>query len=85
MGLGHGVKVERASSEKQLFKLLQLLFWRLDPDIVTGYEIQNSALGYLLDRARHLNVSACMHPVLSLMEAPVTYDARAVQDPRWQT
>jgi len=56
IGLGKDVKVERAVSEVALLKLVCQLFRRLDPDIVLGYEVQNSSLGYLLARGQHLGV-----------------------------
>lgn len=56
IGLGRGVRVERAVTEAGLFQLVSQVMRRLDPDVVVGYEVQNSSLGYLLARGQVLGV-----------------------------
>ena len=56
IGLGRGVRVERAVTEAGLFQLVAQVVRRLDPDVIVGYEVQNSSLGYLLARGQVLGV-----------------------------
>ena len=56
IGLGRGVRVERAVTEAGLFQLVAQVVRRLDPDVIVGYEVQNSSLGYLLARGHVLGV-----------------------------
>ena len=44
--------VQISSSERELLTELVHLVRSLDPDIVIGYELQNSSWGYLIERAR---------------------------------
>jgi hypothetical protein len=38
---------------------LNILCFRLDPDILVGYEIQMLSWGYLLQRGASLNINIC--------------------------
>ena len=69
---------------QQLFVgcLIERLHWLLqrwsefvrevDPDIITGYNIQNFDFPYLLDRAAHLKVSSAMNSCVSVMSSSVS-------------
>lgn len=53
-GLRTGVRV--CKTETELFEAFVELVQRWDPDVVLGYEIQQLSLGYLLDRAKRLEI-----------------------------
>ncbi|XP_058083823.1 DNA polymerase zeta catalytic subunit isoform X2 [Magnolia sinica] len=51
-----GCKVVMASEEKLLFDHFVKIICSLDPDILMGWEIQGSSLGFLAERAAHLGI-----------------------------
>ncbi|KAE9459027.1 hypothetical protein C3L33_09073, partial [Rhododendron williamsianum] len=46
-----------ASSEEKLFSHFMNIIRSIDPDILMGWDIQGSSLGYLAERAMHLGIS----------------------------
>ena len=54
-----GTDVRVFTSETQLLKEWTEFLQELDPDVVTGYNIVNFDLPYLLNRAKTLKVSSC--------------------------
>ncbi|CAF4948344.1 unnamed protein product, partial [Rotaria sp. Silwood1] len=52
-----GVEVIECKTEHQLLEKWADFVREVDPDIITGYNIQNFDFSYLLTRAKHLNIS----------------------------
>ncbi|RLN98691.1 hypothetical protein BBJ28_00016228 [Nothophytophthora sp. Chile5] len=50
------VLVSIASDEGELFRLLETVVRRWDPDFLTGFEVQKASIGYVVDRATQLDV-----------------------------
>ncbi|RLN26472.1 hypothetical protein BBJ28_00012863 [Nothophytophthora sp. Chile5] len=50
------VSVNIASDECELFRLLEAVVRRWDPDFLTGFEVQKASIGYVVDRATQLDV-----------------------------
>lgn len=65
------VAVRIAASEHELFeKMVEVVnYW--DPDFLTGFEVQKTSIGYLVDRASQLDVrpfeSACLSALMSYL------------------
>ncbi|KAL7687193.1 putative DNA-directed DNA polymerase, family B, ribonuclease H-like superfamily [Plasmopara halstedii] len=51
------ISVSFASNERELFKLLEDVVRRWDPDFLTGFEVQKASIGYLVDRASQMDVN----------------------------
>lgn len=49
-----GATIDYVDTEEQLFALLIEKIRRFDPDILAGYEVQNSSWGYLVERGAEL-------------------------------
>ena len=69
---GHCQQLFVGCFNERLYWLLQR--WsefvrEVDPDIITGYNIQNFDFPYLLDRAAHLKVSSAMNSCVSVMSS----------------
>lgn len=52
-----GATVKSFETEKEMLLAWSKFVVEIDPDIITGYNIQNFDLGYLLNRAKTLNVN----------------------------
>lgn len=53
-----GATVRSFETEDEMLLAWSKFFVEIDPDIVTGYNIQNFDFGYLLNRAKALNITA---------------------------
>ncbi|PSS24580.1 DNA polymerase zeta catalytic subunit like [Actinidia chinensis var. chinensis] len=51
-----GCKMLASSEEKHLFSHFMNIICSIDPDIIMGWDIQGSSLGYLAERALHLGI-----------------------------
>lgn len=56
----HDAAVFAVSSEEEIFTCFNKVVETWDPDFLTGFEVQKSSIGYLVDRAMHLNVHLIM-------------------------
>ncbi|KAI8027476.1 DNA polymerase zeta catalytic subunit [Camellia lanceoleosa] len=52
-----GCKMFASSEEKNLFSHFMNIICSIDPDILMGWDIQGSSLGFLAERALHLGIS----------------------------
>lgn len=52
-----GSRIVSCKDEKTLLKKWAEYICEVDPDIITGYNIQNFDFSYLVDRAKHLKIS----------------------------
>eukprot|EP01105_Mastigella_eilhardi_P017939 TRINITY_DN4137_c0_g1_i4.p1 TRINITY_DN4137_c0_g1~~TRINITY_DN4137_c0_g1_i4.p1 ORF type:complete len:1941 (-),score=416.30 TRINITY_DN4137_c0_g1_i4:61-5133(-) len=57
--LGLDCRVSKYPNEVALLKSFVALVLSTDPDILSGYEIQQSSLGYLVERASHIGIDLC--------------------------
>ena len=64
------------NDEKTMILAFQSFVQSRDPDMIVGYEIQMLSWGYLIDRAKELDVILC--PLLSRI--PKAYDVSRVSD-----
>jgi DNA polymerase delta subunit 1 len=52
-----GAELVTCRDEKTLLKKWSEFVCEVDPDVITGYNIQNFDISYLVDRAKHLKIS----------------------------
>ena len=55
-----GCKLYRVENENELFNSFIEIVRKYDPDIFVGYEVQNSSIGYLIERAKFIHRNLCM-------------------------
>ena len=58
-GLDKSVRVRKVQSEQALFETLVRVVRQVDPDVLTGYEVQADSLGLLIERAGILKMDLC--------------------------
>ncbi|CCI45356.1 unnamed protein product [Albugo candida] len=69
----HDAAVFAVSSEEEIFTCFNKVVETWDPDFLTGFEVQKSSIGYLVDRAMHLNINL-IQTMSRLPQTPI--DAR---------
>lgn len=80
-GLPMGANIQRYPHEIALYNGLVELINRFDPDLVVGYETQNSSLGYLCERGAELDVD--LPALLSRIRTKDTRSEFARPDHAW--
>ena len=68
-----GVDVITCSNEQELLIKWRELIVRLDPDVITGYNIFGFDLAYLYDRAREVNIAESFSKLGRLVDTPCQY------------
>ncbi|KAG6580342.1 recovery protein 3 isoform 3 [Phytophthora cinnamomi] len=64
------ISVTIASDERDLFRSLEELVRRWDPDFLAGFEVQKASIGYLVDRASQMDVNL-IQTLSRLPSAPI--------------
>lgn len=59
--LNSGADIDYAETEEELFSILIEKVRLYDPDMLVGYEVQNSSWGYLIERGAHLGMINYVH------------------------
>ena len=62
----------REKDEQSLFKRLVDIVKKTDPDILVGYEIQNSSWGYVIQRCKHLDPGSKIMSDISRVDSNAT-------------
>lgn len=71
-GLRKETVYKMVSDELELFEVFLAFIKLKDPDVLTGYEIEMGSWGYLMDRAKHLNLNIA--PKLSRVPSQKVYE-----------
>lgn len=71
-GLPKETSLKRVNSELELFEKFIDFIKIWDPDILAGYEIEMGSWGYLMDRAKYLNLNIA--PMLSRVPSQKIYE-----------
>ncbi|ORE18622.1 ribonuclease H-like protein [Rhizopus microsporus] len=70
--------IDYAETEEELFSILIEKVRLYDPDMLVGYEVQNSSWGYLIERGAHLGIN-----VVDELSRMISYLSNSVRKDDW--